>query len=286
MSPVHRAAPVRRPTLFEQLPEVYRDPERFRPRRVDESGMPAAVEWVSGAERAREGADDARVRALQEALASARHDPGPADGVFGPRTADAVRAFQRQRGLLVDGIIGPQTVGELTAPFLRRFLDGLEPMLGQVEETLDNLPAYLGAGTAPAGLLDWLGWVVGADVMEEWERPRRVRAVEEALGLHRARGTVPGLAAVAALNLGIDPAALEVRDGGETSWGLDPRAELDPVPDPVVTVVLPAGAGPDDRERSRLRHVLEDSLPVGFSVDLATRDADGSVPTPDPEDPT
>lgn len=35
------------------------------------------------------------------------------DGVFGPRTAEAVRRFQEQNGLTVDGIVGPQTVAAL-----------------------------------------------------------------------------------------------------------------------------------------------------------------------------
>ncbi|MCA9779751.1 MAG: peptidoglycan-binding protein [Candidatus Eremiobacteraeota bacterium] len=35
------------------------------------------------------------------------------DGVFGPRTAEAVRNFQREHNLKVDGIVGPQTMAAL-----------------------------------------------------------------------------------------------------------------------------------------------------------------------------
>jgi peptidoglycan hydrolase-like protein with peptidoglycan-binding domain len=36
-----------------------------------------------------------------------------ADGIFGPKTLAAVRAFQQQKNLQVDGIVGPQTFGAL-----------------------------------------------------------------------------------------------------------------------------------------------------------------------------
>lgn len=49
------------------------------------------------------------VTRLQELLAGAGFDPGLADGVFGPRTTDAVQAYQRSRKLDVDGIVGIQT---------------------------------------------------------------------------------------------------------------------------------------------------------------------------------
>jgi hypothetical protein len=46
---------------------------------------------------------------VQQALARLGYNPGPADGVAGPRTRGAVVAFQRAQGLTADGIVGPRT---------------------------------------------------------------------------------------------------------------------------------------------------------------------------------
>ena len=40
---------------------------------------------------------------------------GPVDGKFGPLTYFAVGQFQEANGLVVDGIVGPQTMAALTA---------------------------------------------------------------------------------------------------------------------------------------------------------------------------
>jgi len=55
------------------------------------------------------------VRDVQQRLASlgAHLDPAELEGVFGPDTESAVRAFQQRRGLLVDGRVGPETWNEL-----------------------------------------------------------------------------------------------------------------------------------------------------------------------------
>lgn len=47
------------------------------------------------------------VRRVQRALKKNGLDPGPVDGAYGPMTAAAVRAFQLQRRLVVDGEAGP-----------------------------------------------------------------------------------------------------------------------------------------------------------------------------------
>ena len=60
----------------------------------------------------RRGARGEAVRALQIAL-TARGHALQADGVFGPATERAVKAFQARSGLAVDGIAGPATMAAL-----------------------------------------------------------------------------------------------------------------------------------------------------------------------------
>ena len=56
-----------------------------------------------------------RVRPLQRRLRALGHRPGPVDGLYGPLTEAAVERFQRDSGLSVDGIVGPQTRRVLNA---------------------------------------------------------------------------------------------------------------------------------------------------------------------------
>lgn len=49
------------------------------------------------------------VAALQSALAGLGYKVGPVDGDFGARTYAAVREFQAERGITIDGIVGNET---------------------------------------------------------------------------------------------------------------------------------------------------------------------------------
>jgi peptidoglycan hydrolase-like protein with peptidoglycan-binding domain len=47
--------------------------------------------------------------AIQEALKLLGFDPGPSDGIVGPKTKQAVKAYQGSKNLTADGIVGPIT---------------------------------------------------------------------------------------------------------------------------------------------------------------------------------
>jgi peptidoglycan hydrolase-like protein with peptidoglycan-binding domain len=53
------------------------------------------------------------VRSLQTRLRQSGYAPGPIDGRYGPLTRHAVLRFQADRGLAVDGVVGPQTSAHL-----------------------------------------------------------------------------------------------------------------------------------------------------------------------------
>lgn len=65
------------------------------------------------------------VRVLQRELELAGEQPGPVDGLFGPRTEAAVVRFQLRSGLSLDGIAGP-----LTQAALRQAARTLRPGAG------------------------------------------------------------------------------------------------------------------------------------------------------------
>lgn len=61
------------------------------------------------------GSSGKAVKALQLKLKKAGFDPGSIDGKFGPRTKKAVLAFQKSRGLSIDGVVGVKTMKALTS---------------------------------------------------------------------------------------------------------------------------------------------------------------------------
>ena len=59
------------------------------------------------------GSRGEEVRRIQQKLTSLGYFSSAIDGIYGTRTQSAVRSFQRDRGLAVDGIAGPKTLAAL-----------------------------------------------------------------------------------------------------------------------------------------------------------------------------
>lgn len=87
-------------------------------------GRPIWAKSRTGSNVARSGPSDGtahgasaesrtRVRSIQAGLAQLGYDPGPADGILGPRTKRAIQSYQEQRGLPVDGRPSARLVADI-----------------------------------------------------------------------------------------------------------------------------------------------------------------------------
>ncbi len=93
----------------------------------------------------KQGATGPDVTALQTKLEQLGFDPGTIDGNFGPGTKAALIAFQKGKGLLADGIAGPQTMGALQSATAT----SAGTSTGTGTSMGGGVGAAAGAGTAP-----------------------------------------------------------------------------------------------------------------------------------------
>ncbi len=75
----------------------------------------------------RKGSRGSQVTTLQKRLNQLGYNAGKADGIFGTRTYNAVKAFQRGKGLAADGIVGKNTINKLYPPKDDSGLDDFVP---------------------------------------------------------------------------------------------------------------------------------------------------------------
>jgi N-acetylmuramoyl-L-alanine amidase len=83
------------------------------------------------------------VRQLQERLLELGYDLGRADGIFGRRTAAALANFQREVGLVADGICGPLTMAALHR-LGRKVIGGRPTLLRETVRIHASGPALTG----------------------------------------------------------------------------------------------------------------------------------------------
>jgi peptidoglycan hydrolase-like protein with peptidoglycan-binding domain len=87
---------------------------------------PSLERFAAGNGLLRVGSTGQSVLDLQKALRALGH-PIDADGVFGPETERAVKAFQRSHGLFRDGVVGKETAGHLRELLSPDRGDGVDP---------------------------------------------------------------------------------------------------------------------------------------------------------------
>lgn len=61
----------------------------------------------------KQGSRGEQVKVVQDKLKRWGYYDGAVDGIFGPKTTEAVKYFQRKNGLTQDGVVGPKTMEKL-----------------------------------------------------------------------------------------------------------------------------------------------------------------------------
>jgi peptidoglycan hydrolase-like protein with peptidoglycan-binding domain len=108
----------------------------------------------------KKGSTGEPVRQLQKALRDLGYDAGAVDGQFGSKTEQAVKAFQRDRGLSADGIVGEITwlnidEADMSNPTIKKGSTGNPVRRAQKRLTLGGwdtggVDGIFGAGTEAA----------------------------------------------------------------------------------------------------------------------------------------
>ncbi len=99
----------------EDILKAQRLARAWRPRPVGVRSSGAGVTSGSGRAKRVSPTNPGMVRRIQSGLASLGYDPGPADGIPGPRTRTAIRAFQDRQGLPVTGEVSASLDAALEA---------------------------------------------------------------------------------------------------------------------------------------------------------------------------
>ena len=97
----------------------------------------------------KKGSKGDAVKKAQNALKTRSYDPGPVDGIFGPKMFKAVKWYQADRGLTADGIVGPKTWAKLDPPTVKKGSKG--GAVTMLQELLTGLNFSPGAADGDFG---------------------------------------------------------------------------------------------------------------------------------------
>ncbi len=101
----------------EQLEQARGETELWKPKPLDDAANQPRVadEWTRAADSKAAGLSQGqKVQMAQELLKRLGYDPGPADGLIGAKTRDAIRAFQKKVGMTENGEIDNALIDALS----------------------------------------------------------------------------------------------------------------------------------------------------------------------------
>ena len=143
---------------YKQILEFYYPHTKLVENYTDEEGIKMALNEISQITTTlKKSMSGAEVVFLQNILNTLGYDCGTADGNFGRQTEAAVKAFQKDNGLTVDGIVGPKTAAKLMVKYtpptpntepeptsdpkqtIREELILLQKQVQQLKEKIDSL---------------------------------------------------------------------------------------------------------------------------------------------------
>jgi phage tail-like protein len=161
-------------------------------------------------------------------------------------------------------------------PFLGRFLLIFESILGPIEETIDQIAAYLDPRLTPAELLPWLASWVGLELDENWPPDRQRALVGATVMLYRWRGTRRALRDHLRIYTGREPLIVEnfdgLRLGQDASLGVNTSLGVARQHHIAVTVTVDQ---PENLDEQVLRRIIELEKPphAGYTLTIRTPDA-------------
>jgi peptidoglycan hydrolase-like protein with peptidoglycan-binding domain len=181
----------------------------------------------------------AYIRGIQEELAAHGYDPGPADGLLGPKTREAIGKYQRDAGLAVDGVASKELLDHLkfAQPRITAKPDPEpDPLVLEVQTRLQALGYHRGEldgrmGAATREAIRAYRYDTGLPISGAIDGPLLTSLRPEAAEQGEETDAAGTLEPVGALV----PESAETAEGGEEAW-------REPGPDSSVLTATPPPA--------------------------------------------